>query len=988
MLELKNIVKKYVIGEITTTALNSVSASFGEKEFVAILGTSGSGKTTLLNVIGGLDQYDSGDLIINGTSTKEYKSRDWDTYRNHSVGFVFQSYNLIPHQTVLSNVELALTLSGVSKKERRERAIEALKKVGLGDQLKKKPNQMSGGQMQRVAIARALINNPDIVLADEPTGALDTETSRQIMELLCEISKEKLVVMVTHNPDIANEYATRILRLSDGVIISDEKNNPTAYEVTEPEEAKELKAEVNKGKKKQTSMSFFTALSLSMKNLMTKKARTFLTSFAGSIGIIGIAAILSLSNGINLYIETIQREALASYPITIQGETMDMQSLMTTLVDNGDGSGAVREDDRIYGSFELSDMYESMMEMEMRENNLKDLKSHFEKKKTELDELTSAVVYSYDMNVYVYGFDPDGKFLQINPSTLMSDMYESMGVNVDTGANSMTSMYMDMYSIDVWTEMLPGQNGEAVNPLLTEQYDVIAGSWPDNYNEVVLIVNGSNELSDIYLSALGVLTEEEILAATEGDSEKEVSWSYDEFIGREFYAVLPTAKYADTDGDGIWTDMSHNEEYMKIAAQSGEVLKISGIIRPAEDATSNPLQGAVGYTHQLTKHFINKTNESLIVKQQKDDPKTDVFTGLPFDDGTYVEPTDSEKAAEVRDHVSKLNTTEKAELYSEYMSDIPEATLKEMTEAQIAQLGDRETMEQSVLEVYVESSGMDEETIRSYLSQMSDEELYDVVEESVREMIRQGYKEATLAELAAVPAEQLAMMLDATLMQLDDASMADFHGKYLPPSLSESTFEENIESLEAVSEDDPSGINIYAKSFEAKEAIADIIADYNKALEEEDQIRYTDYVAILMSSVTTIINAISTVLIAFVAISLVVSSIMIGIITYISVLERTKEIGILRAIGASKRDISSVFNAETFVIGLISGLLGIGITAVLCLPANVLIEHLTDIPNVAKLPIDGAIILVIISVVLTLIGGLIPSRLAAKKDPVVALRSE
>ena len=991
MLELKNIVKKYTIGEISTTALNSVSATFGEREFVAILGTSGSGKTTMLNVIGGLDRYDSGDLIINGISTKQYRDRDWDTYRNHSIGFVFQSYNLIPHQTVLANVELALTLSGVSKKERRERAIEALKKVGLGDQLKKKPNQMSGGQMQRVAIARALINNPDIVLADEPTGALDTETSRQIMNLLSEISKDKLVIMVTHNPDIANEYATRILRLSDGVIISDETNIPTAYTAEQRKADKDKSPKVNKGRKKQTSMSFFTALSLSMKNLMTKKARTFLTSFAGSIGIIGIAAILSLSNGINLYIDNIQREALSSYPITIQGETMDMQSLMEVLVDTGAGSGKERDDNRIYGSFELSDMYEKMMDMEMRSNNLKDLKKYFADNKERMDELTSAILYGYDLNVYVYGFDPDGKFLQINPSTLMTDMYASMGVDVDTGANAMTGMYMDMYSINVWSELLPGKNGELVNPLITGQYDVIAGNWPTKYNEVVLVVNESNELSDIYLSAMGILTEEEILDATNnGKDGEEISWSFDEFLGREFYAILPTDRYSDSDGDGIWTDRSGDEEYMKVTAQAGEKLVISGIIRPSEDATSNPISGAVGYTHLLTEKFIERTGEARIVAQQKNTPDIDVFTGLPFITEDYEEPEDPEKAQRVSDYIASLSVTEKSDLYCQYASTIPEATLNEMMTAQMAQFTDRSVIEQFVIDG-AKQSGADEETIQGYLDyikQLSDEELMAMIEKTLREEITKAYKEQTLAELAKIPAEQLAMALDAALATVDEAALADFNDAYLPASVSESSYEDNMDKLEAVSIDDPSSINIYANSFEDKEAIADIIAEYNKGLDEDDQINYTDYVAILMSSVTTIINAISTVLIAFVAISLVVSSIMIGIITYISVLERTKEIGILRAIGASKGDISSVFNAETFVIGFISGILGIGITALLCIPANILIEHLTDIPNVAQLPIDGAIILIIISVILTLIGGLSPSRLAAKKDPVVALRSE
>ena len=992
MLELKNIVKKYIIGETVTTALNSVSASFGEKEFVAILGTSGSGKTTMLNVIGGLDRYDSGDLVIGGISTKQYKDRDWDTYRNHSIGFVFQSYNLIPHQTVLSNVELALTLTGVSKKERRERAIEALKKVGLGDQLKKKPNQMSGGQMQRVAIARALINNPDIVLADEPTGALDTETSRQIMDLLSEISKDKLVIMVTHNPDIANEYATRILRLSDGVIISDEKNIPTAYTPTDhlDEEPKEKKTVTNKGKKKQTSMSFFTALSLSMKNLMTKKARTFLTSFAGSIGIIGIAAILSLSNGINLYIENIQREALSSYPISIEGETMDMQALMEMMVDTGAGSGQDRELDKIYGSFELTDMYETLLNMEMRSNNLKDLKKYFGENKEKIDGLTSAILYGYDLNVYVYGFDPDGKFLQINPSTIMNQMYESMGVDVDTGANAMTGMYMDMYAIDVWSEILPGQNGEFVNPLISEQYDVIAGNWPSEYNEVVLVVNKSNELSDIYLSAMGILSEEEILNATNGEDGEEISWEFDEFIGREFYAILPTDRYSDSDGDGIWTDRSGDEEYMKVTAQAGQKLVISGIIRPAEDAKNNPIQGAVGYTHQLTEKFIERTAESKIVKQQKENPTIDVFTGLPFITEDYVEPEASEKAARVMDYIATLSVIEKAQLYTEYKSTIPEETLAQMISAQMSAFTDRALIEQFIIDG-AKQQGTDEETLNGYLShikELSDEELMAMIEKTMREEIAKSYKETTLAELAKYPAEQLAMALDMEIASFTEAALADFNDSYLPASVSESSYDDNMEKLEAVDIDDPSSINIYAKSFEDKEAIAELIAVYNKGLPEEDQINYTDYVAVLMSSITTIINAISTVLIAFVAISLVVSSIMIGIITYISVLERTKEIGILRAIGASKGDISSVFNAETVVIGFISGVLGIGITALLCIPANIIIEQLTDIPNVAQLPITGAVILIAISVVLTLIGGLIPSGIAAKKDPVVALRSE
>lgn len=991
MLKLNDITKKYQIGDVCTTALDGVSCEFGEKEFVAILGTSGSGKTTLLNIIGGLDRYDSGDLIISGKSTKEYKDRDWDTYRNHSIGFVFQSYNLIPHQTVLANVELALTLSGVSKAERRQRAVEVLTKVGLGDQLKKRPNQMSGGQMQRVAIARALINNPEILLADEPTGALDTETSRQIMDLLSEISRDKLVIMVTHNPDLATEYATRIVRLSDGKIISDEANVPTkAHQGNEHEIV--VKSE-NKGKKRHTSMSPLTALSLSMRNLLTKKTRTFLVSFAGSIGIIGIALILSLSNGIHAYIDSVQQDTLASYPITIEGETMDMQSMLNNMIEKSENQGdkSQRDENRVYGSFQMSQLYDSFMNMETTTNNLAELKKHFEKDNI-LDQYTTAVVYGYDADVYLYNFDPEGGLVQINPSTFLDAMYEAMGIEMEMSSNTLTDMYTEMYNMNAITELIPGKNGERINNLITEQYECIAGSWPDSYDEVVLIVNRDNEISDVYLNSLGILTDQQILDITNSENPDDISWSMDDFIGKTFYMILPTDRFDDSDGDGIWTDMSENAEYMKIKVKNGTKIKISGIIRPTENSNL-ALQGAIGYTRDLTEYVIAKNNESPMIKQQLENPTVDIFNGLKFDDGSYVEPTPAEKAQRVDEYVASLDATALSALYMQYAGTIPAADLTKAVDDAMAQMGDRKTMEESIIDSLIETSGVDEETIRSYLAEMSDEELYASVRENLSKMVAEQYRQGVEAQLSAqFTAEQLAAMLIEPTMGLlpnmDEAAKAAFCDAYLPPELSEGTYEDNIKLLNAVDLDVPSSINIYATTFEAKDEIAKIIAEYNKNVPEEDQITYTDFVAMLMSSVTTIINAISTVLIAFVSISLVVSSIMIGIITYISVLERTKEIGILRAIGASKKDISRVFNAEAFVIGLASGLLGIGVTVLLCIPANIIIKSLTDIANVAQLPVAGAVILVIISVVLTVIAGFVPSKIAAKKDPVIALRSE
>ena len=1007
MLELKDIKKSYTAGDTVTSALDGVSLTFGECEFVAILGTSGSGKTTLLNVIGGLDCYDSGDLIINGTSTKLYRSRDWDTYRNHSIGFVFQSYNLIPHQSVLSNVELALTLSGVPKAQRRQRAKEALERVGLGDQLKKKPSQMSGGQMQRVAIARALVNDPDILLADEPTGALDTATSVQIMELLREIAKTRLIIMVTHNPELAKTYATRIVRLSDGKVISDEKNIPTcpAHAGEDAEKANAEKAEPapekrdakKDGKKKKgrqrTSMSFFTALSLSLNNLMTKKARTILTSFAGSIGIIGIALILAISSGIQAYIDKVQEDTLSGYPVSITEEVVDMDEMLSSIA--GRHEPGDHGTDKVYESAQLTEMFDSLSNVEAGTNNLKDFKTFLDSCE-ELDEYATAVQYSYDTELLIYGYGEDGELLKINPSTVIDAMYEAMGVSVSYEDNSISSMAMENMSgnMSVWSEIMPDKDGNGINDLVKEQYDIVSGSWPESYDQVVLVIDENNEISDVYLYSLGLKDQSEIsdLLSGEDDSDEEkeketASFEYDDLIGKKFYAVLNADKYADTDGDGVWTDMSDNEDYMKIAAESGIKLTVSGIVRPNPDATGTSIRGAIGYTAALTKQLISRTDEAEIVRQQKADETVDVFTGLPFKDGAE-EPSAEEKAGKFKEYASSLDTAAAAELYTDIAGEIPEDTLNTYVNEAMQKYPDRAAMEEAVVGAYVQSSGASEDMIRGYISDMSDEELEEAIRKAVSEQVSQSYAENVKAQLSTTPAQSLATLMKNTAETADTDTLAAYYDKYMPSAYSDSTYKDNMKKLGSVNIDSPSAVNIYAVSFEAKDNIADIISGYNDGVPEEDQITYTDYVAILMSSITTVINAISYVLIAFVSISLVVSSIMIGIITYISVLERTREIGILRAIGASRKDVTRVFNAETLIVGLCAGLLGIGITELLSIPINIIIKHLTGISNVAALPWQGGVILVAISVILTMIAGLLPSLLAARKDPVVALRSE
>ena len=989
MLKLTNIVKEYETGDSSVVALKGVDLEFRKSEFVSILGHSGCGKTTLLNIIGGLDRYTSGDLTINSRSTKEFKAADWDSYRNHSIGFVFQSYNLIPHQTVLSNVELALTLSGVSKSERKARAKAALETVGLGDQLKKKPNQMSGGQMQRVAIARALVNNPDILLADEPTGALDTETSKQIMEILKEVAKTKLVIMVTHNPDLADEYSSRIIKLVDGKVVSD--SNPFSETITETT-SEDKKSRKKRAKKR--SMSFPTALSLSLNNLMTKKARTILTSFAGSIGIIGIALILALSNGIQLYINQIQEETLSSYPITIEAESVDMSAMITTLM----GTNSEKSDhklDKVYSSPVLNELINSFTNATVTENNLKPFKEFLDSGDQELDSLISALDYSYDFDFNVFFKDDEDKVIKSDATKLMQ---ETMGMSMDmTGVNNISN---GMNTIQVYEEMLSGEDGDLINDLLREQYDVIHGDWPKSYDEIVLIVNDNNEVSDFALLALGLTTMEEAKESwdkiEEGDKLDTAlkSWTYEEICDLTFSMVPSYMFYSYNKATDTYTDISTNEAGLSYLYDNGIKLKISGIIRPNPDATSTMLMGTIGYTKALTNKVIDMTNNSDIVKAQKAKKDIDILNGLPFATDEDVELSDLEKAKDFVAYIKGLSNSQKAELYKSIAST-PDPEFIKLSVADQMQLMTREYIETMLLDDFAEQSGIDKETLVGYISEMSDEELYSKVEDMMYESFSAKFTEQTLAQLNTLPEAVLLLQYNDYINKLGDVSddnakeYAKLYDAHMPPTKSDGSFDDNLKKLGVVSIDSPSAVNIYASTFEAKDKIAEAIEKYNASVEEEDRITYTDYVAIMMSSITTIIDVISYVLIAFVAISLVVSSIMIGIITYISVLERTKEIGILRAIGASKKDISRVFNAETLIVGFVAGLFGIGFTLLLCIPVNLIIRAMSGIATIgAQLPVAGAVILVAISMFLTFVAGLIPSGFAAKKDPVEALRSE
>ena len=882
MLTLKQITKVYSGGEMQVQALRGIDLEFGSSEFAAILGPSGCGKTTLLNIIGGLDQYTDGDLIIRGKSTKQFNESDWDTYRNHAVGFVFQSYNLIPHQTVLANVELALTLSGIGREERHRRAIEALEKVGLSDQIKKKPNELSGGQMQRVAIARALVNNPEILLADEPTGALDSETSIQVMEILREIGRERLVIMVTHNPDLANEYADRIIRLLDGKVISDERISREAAPQGEETPAEESK--------KKRSMSILTALNLSLTNLLTKKGRTLLTAFAGSIGIIGIALILSISNGVNVYIERVQRDTLSAYPLEIDSQSMDMSETLQNLFDTG-GSSRSREDGKVYSGTRMTNTMSAMMSG-IKENDLESFKVWLDDPANGIDKLVSGIQYEYETPLMIYRTD-GGLNMQVNPSTTMDstgmmDMY-----NLGAMGSGIQQTMMDTFKkrLNVFEPMLDNEE------LLKSQYDVLYGRMPEDKYEVVLILNKNNELSDYTLYSLGLKDQGELrgqfagLMQGQGIESVDMEFTYEDLMNLELKLLPATDLYEK--GDSFWLDRSDDKDYVASKLEDATQLKIVGVLRPAEGAVTTSNSGTIGYKRELMEEMIQRVADSEIVREQLANPDIDVFTGQEFH-------------SEEIDVLSLVDTMEMSELIKlmEEKGFIPAGMIPDMLKPLITK---------------------------------------DIVTQFVQK---------------------------GTVM------------------IEGNTLEKNLEKLGVSDERKPSTILIYPKDFESKKILSEKIKAYNEAVGEEKAIHYTDMMDLLMNSVTTIVNAISYVLIAFVAISLVVSSIMIGIITYISVLERTKEIGILRAIGASRKDVARVFNAETLIVGFAAGVIGIAVTLLLVLIANIILKSVTGIPNLAILPGVAGVILVAISMVLTLIAGIIPSQVAARKDPVVALRSE
>ena len=996
MLILKDIHKEYPAGDIKVQALRGVSVEFRKNEFVSILGPSGCGKTTLLNIIGGLDQYTSGDLVINGKSTKNFRDADWDAYRNHSIGFVFQSYNLIPHQSVLANVELALTISGISKSERRRRAKEALEKVGLASELHKRPNQMSGGQMQRVAIARALVNNPEILLADEPTGALDSETSVQIMEMLKEVARDRLVIMVTHNPELAETYSTRIIRILDGKITSD--SNPYSAKDDPSLKKEEEKAEKPKKEKrlKNRSMSFGTALALSTNNLRTKKGRTLLTSFAGSIGIIGIALILAISNGVTLFINRVQEDTLSSYPITIQKETADMSSLIGTMMNANTAEGeSAHEKDAVYSNRVMYDLLNSISNIEVQTNNLTAFKAFLEDN-TEMKQYVSAIDYSYALDFHVFTKDMDDRIIKTDIQSLMSELMQSSGeADGSQGTPGNSSNNMSMFaSYNVWQEMLPGNDGELISPLFDEQYELVYGSYPQAYNEIVLIVDENHEISDVVLYSLGLKTtdemREDLMASMRGENESQASesWTYEEICAKTFKMILPSDFYQ-KNPDGTYTNIAGTDAGLKYLYNSEKPIEltISGIIRPNGDAVSSMMTGSIGYTTALTEYVIRRAAESDIVKAQLADPSVDVLTGLPFKTDDDTEFSNAEKAEKIKGYFATLTNAEKAAIFTDLKMQMDPAALEEQANMAMMQFTD-EQLRQMVVQSYAEQMGItDTAEIEAYIATMSDEELAAVVKESMKTSIAAQYAAQVQAQLGAMTADALAAMFDAEVYS--EEQYAALFDEYMPATYSETTYERILTKLGYVDENSPTAISIYAATFEDKDEISRLIAEYNSNVEEADKINYTDIVALMMSSITIVINAISYVLIAFVGVSLVVSSIMIGIITYISVLERTKEIGILRAIGASKKDVSRVFNAETVIIGFISGAIGIGVTLLSILIANPILHAITGLESLnAVLPWGAALILVALSVGLTLIAGLVPSRMAAKKDPVVALRTD
>ena len=1062
MLQIQNISKQYKTGDLVQNALNDDSLNFRDNEFVSILGPSGSGKTTLLNIVGGLDRYDSGDLIINNVSTKNYKDRDWDSYRNHTIGFVFQSYNLIPHQTVLANVELALTIGGISKKERKRRALEALDQVGLKDQAHKRPNQMSGGQMQRVAIARALVNNPDILLADEPTGALDTETSVQVMDLLKKVAQDRLVIMVTHNPELAETYSTRIVKLRDGKIVDDSNPfDPNTAELAPPEHK-------NLGK---ASMSFFTAMALSFNNLLTKKGRTLLTAFAGSIGIIGIALILSLSTGFQNYIDQIQEDTLTSYPLTITADTADITSALLTM--------ATQAEESVEGDKVEERQYISTMFSEIGKNDLKSFKEYLEKENETVEELTTLVRYQYGISPLIYGKDSTGALTKFNPSSMLAAM---------SGGSSASSMIMASSTSSIFYEMIDARE------TLVEQYDVLAGRWPDSYDEAILVLQEPNGMPDLLVYSLGLRSNEElkdmlstVMAGEKVDKPGEpLEFTYDELLNLEYKIIASADTYKYNKEYKVYEDMTGDKDYMQDLYDKSPNLKIVGVMCAKEDASSTSLSPGVAYTKALTEYVIQTASESEIVKKQLAEKEIDVFRNKRFDDDSEKEGLDFQDMISIdTDMLSeafnvKIDENSIADMTQGYMTEISSAITTDTTKAETdfnsaltavvsgffnsyieananPMFGGGAAISMSQVESLVNDymalestkaaltaleteylipqdvfSSMFSELLKgllnSYISMGAmDPEAEDLTSVLMKEMIEPVMEQFLTQEMVANMSKTMAAKMTEAVMQMtimtkvgelsaglmgtmanafnvdQDKIAGAFNFELSEDELSrimeamtESSVElnatTNLLALGYQDMENPTSISFYFKDFEAKETFLAFLDEYNKDMEktnEEKVVKYTDITGLLMSSVKTIVDSVSYVLIAFVSISLIVSSIMIGIITYISVLERTKEIGVLRAIGASKKNISSIFNAETFIVGLCAGLLGILVTLALLIPINYIIHSLTGNTNVtAVLPIEGGIILVILSVILTLIGGLIPSSQAAKKDPVLALRSE
>ena len=999
MLELRDIKKDYPMGATAVHALKGVSIQFRRSEFVSILGPSGCGKTTLLNIIGGLDQYTDGDLIINGRSTKSFQDRDWDAYRNHSVGFVFQSYNLIPHQTVLRNVELALTLSGVSRAERRDRAIEALEKVGLGSQLFKKPSEMSGGQMQRVAIARAIVNNPDIILADEPTGALDTETSVQVMELLKEISKDRLIVMVTHNPALAEQYSSRIIRVLDGELKSD--SNPLSPAELEAERAADnAELEANRGKKiRKPSMSVMTSFGLSLKNLFTKKGRTTLTAFAGSIGIIGIALILSVSRGMTDYIDVMQENALSAYPLSIQATNIDLTSLIQTFM-NLQTEQDEHERDAVYEKPAVRELVSAVYNLDVSQNDLKTFKRYLEEELADpasaLYGALSGIQYSYNISPQIYT-RTGGEIIQSDTTQMIQKLLISvMGADAASASGMMggsvsysqMSSMMGMGGMTLWQEMLPGKDGAPVNELITRQYELIYGAWPAGYDQVVLVVDENNELDDMTLYALGLIHEEEMEAIANGEEPGEdwqERWTYEEICAQDYRVILPSACYSYDEATGLYSDLRQTDAGLQYLYDNALRLQVTGIIRKNPDVDTGMLSGKICYTSGLIDYMVEQAEGSEVVAAQKASPSRDVLTGLPFA-SRADSLTKAEKEQELRAYINSLDQAGQAEVYVRIMSLPDEELIGGQVDGMLDEMS-REDMVSTLSAVLTQQMSVSQDQIDSYLDEMSDEDLRSTFSQLLAAQMEGQYAQQAAAQLALLPDAQKANALALAMDGYTPDQWAEYYEVVM--DFSESTYEDNLAAMGSIDLDSPAAINLYAASFNSKDTIEEVIAAYNAARDELHQISYTDYVGLLMSTVTSIINAITYVLVAFVAISLVVSSIMIGVITLISVQERTREIGILRAIGASKRDVSVMFNAETVIIGFSSGLIGVVVTYLLCFPISAVMQSLSGIHNIyAVLPLPAAVILVGISVLLTLISGLIPSRSAAKKDPVVALRSE